>query len=81
MIIDQNAKPESIAVASSLILGALLDALIAKNLMTSAEIRDVMVSAMKGIGARPSSETAGIEQIVTAFMRHYGARSVTPRNY
>jgi hypothetical protein len=81
MIIDQNARPESIAVASGLMLGALLDALIAKNVLTASEVREVTVSAMKGVGARPSSEAAGVAEIISAFTRHYGARTATGRLY
>ena len=81
MIVDQSAKPESIAVASGLILAALLDALIAKNIMTASEVREVMVSAMKGVGARPSSEGAGVAEIIGAFTRHYGVRVGTSRLY
>ncbi len=81
MIIDQNAKPETIAVATGLILGALLDALIAKNIVTASEVREITVSAMKGVGARPSSETAPVAEIITAFTRHYGARSGAARHF
>jgi hypothetical protein len=81
MIMDQSARPESIAVAGGLILSALLDALIAKNVMTASEIREVMVQAMKGVGARPSHETAGVAEILAAFTRHYGVRVGTARLY
>jgi hypothetical protein len=81
MIIDQNARPESISVASGLILSALLDALIAKNVMTAGEVRDVMTNAMKGVGARPSHETGALAEIIAAFSRHYGARSGLARQF
>jgi|HubBroStandDraft_6_1064221.scaffolds.fasta_scaffold4090279_1 hypothetical protein len=81
MIVDQHARPESIAVASGLILGALLDALIAKNLLTASEIREVTVQAMKGVGARPSNEAAAVADIIGAFTRHYGVRVGSSRLY
>jgi hypothetical protein len=81
MILDQAARPDSIAVATGLILSALCDALIAKNVMTASEIRDVMVTAMKGVGARPSNETAAVADIIGAFSRHYGVRIGASRLY
>jgi hypothetical protein len=81
MILDQATRPDNIAVATGLILGALCDALIAKNVLTTSEVRDVMVTAMKGVGARPSNEAAGVAEIIGAFSRHYGVRIGASRLY
>jgi hypothetical protein len=46
------ASPEGVSVASGAILLALLDALIAKGLMSKSEIREVVSKATLGINAR-----------------------------
>jgi hypothetical protein len=51
-LLDQSKPPQSLALANSAVLMALLDALIAKGVFDHAEAQDVIQQAMHLISAR-----------------------------
>jgi hypothetical protein len=74
MILDANASPTSIAIASGLILSALVEALIAKNFLSAKEVHYVMGNALNGISSRPNGQGLGAAEVISAFSRHYAQR-------
>jgi hypothetical protein len=76
MILDTDASPTSIAIASGLILNALVEALISKHFLSAQEVHYVLGNALNGISSRPRDQGLGAAEVISAFSRRFAQRNL-----
>jgi hypothetical protein len=74
--LNPTVSPNSIAIASGAVLLGLLDAIVAKGVLSTSEVRDILQSAMLGIGTRAQTPDGfGAGQIITDLLDHLSERT------
>lgn len=74
-VIDPITSSNGLAIASSAVLFALLDSILAKNVLDRSEIESTLKTAMIGVGARAQSvEGAEALKVMQTLWDHFAQR-------
>lgn len=76
-VLDPVTPAESLTIASTAVLFALLDALIEKGVFTKDEMRNILTAANRGVGARAQGIGGmGAMQLMGRLLVHFSERQV-----